>query len=147
MNDDCVDLQKPIKNLCSINMEDNFIIMGYNIAFNYSIDNSAIKTLTTTNSDPVYCNQNYVLDYPYGTYYDEYKKEVNNVISENTGFYIPVDCVGYYTVTLQILTSSKFVVIKLNKPFNFISDPSHEEYFICEEYWINDLTNFKVCEV
>lgn len=133
MNNDCIDLEKPIKNLCSINMEDNFIIMGYNIAFNYSIDNSEIKTLTTTNSDPIYCNQNYTLDYPFATYYDESKKEVINVVSDKNGFYVPVDCIGYYTITLQILTSSKFVIMKLKQPFNFISDPSHQDYFLCEE--------------
>lgn len=147
MNNHCVNLQKPINNLCSINMEDNFIIMGYNIAFNYSIDNSEIKTLSTTNSDPIYCNQNYILDYPFATYYDESKKEVINIVSDNNGFYIPVDCAGYYTITLQILTSSKFIIMKLTQPFNFISDPTHGDYFFCEEYWINDLTNFTTYEV
>ena len=147
MNNNCVDLQKPINNLCSINMEDNFIIMGYNIAFNYSIDNSRIKTLSTTNSDPIYCNQNYILDYPFATYYDESKKEVINIVSDNKGFYIPVDCAGYYTITLQILTSSKFIIMKLTQSFNFISDPTHGDYFFCEEYWINDLTNFTTYEV
>ena len=119
-----------------------FTVVGYNISFNYSIDNCPIKNLSITIDDPKYCSNVFNLEYPYATIYDEYKKEVINTIGYENGFYISVSAIGYYTITLQILTSKKYAVIKLTKPFNF-SNSKETDYFKCEDYWINNLTNFK----
>ncbi len=142
LNDQTIDCTNPINFLCSINIDDSFTVVGYNISFNYSIDNSSIKNLSITVNEPQYCTNTFSLDYPYATIYDESKKEVINTIDKNSGFYIPVDAIGYYTITLEILTSRKYAVIKLTKPFNF-NNSKENDYFICEDFWINNLSNFK----
>ena len=142
LNEESIDCTNPINFLCSIEIDDFFTVVGYNISFNYSIDNSPIKNLSITVNDPQYCSNVFNLEYPYSTIYDESKKEVINTIGHENGFYIPVPAIGYYTITLQILTSRKYAVIKLTRPFNF-SNSKDTDYFKCEDYWINNLSNFK----
>ncbi|MBQ6280358.1 MAG: hypothetical protein IJK72_02790 [Mycoplasma sp.] len=142
LNEETIDCANPISSLCSLQIDDFFTVVGYNISFNYSIDNSPIKTLSVTIDDPQYCKNVFNLSYPYATSYDESKKEVINIPGYQNGFYIPVAAIGYYTLTIQILTSRKYAVIKLTKPFNFVNS-SIDEYFKCEEYWINNIDNFQ----
>ena len=51
-------------------------------------------------------------------------------------------------INIQSALKELGVSLELNDIIVEVSkDPTHGDYFFCEEYWINDLTNFTTYEV
>ena len=53
LNDDCLDLTTPLRSIVDIEFKSNFIVRGYSIEFNYSLDDTGMKTLQYKAENPV----------------------------------------------------------------------------------------------
>ena len=143
LNEDCLDLTTPLKSIIDIDFEGNFTVNGYNIEFVYSVDGEATKTKSHKDTNPVYCQNNFHLDLPVGTTYDDTKKEIEWSEGPYKGFYIPKNASGYYTVTLLLLTRNNGITLKVTNNFNFIADSSLQTQLKVEQHFIKSLENYK----
>ncbi len=142
-----VNLSDKIRELLKIKYKGNFVIDGYKVTFNYSIDGMDIKTLEYKIDDLIFCTDEYQFNYLYGTKFNTQTNEIENFISEDRGFLIPKKSIGYFEIKFALLTDSNKVFFKFTKSFNFTSDPSHFFNIKCENVWIDNLSNFNEIEV
>lgn len=146
-NHNLTDLSLPIKQLLKIKFNSSFVINGYKVIFNYSINNSTIKKLEYQVDDVIFCTDQYEFNYNYGTKFDEESNEVINVISQDAGFYIPKSAIGYYEIIFVIMSDYNFMTFKIKNSFNFIASPSELTSIKLNSTWINNLKNFIKIEV
>ncbi len=135
-------IDEPIDNLLTIRSEQPFSIVGYEINFNYSINNNPIKTLKHKFNNSFYCDKIHTFIYPYETAFDENKQEIVDLVGDNKGFYSPIITTGYYEIKATILLDTTYMNIKITKDFSF-SGKTIDNLFKINPFWINDLTNFK----
>ncbi|AIV03544.1 hypothetical protein MGM1_1570 [Candidatus Malacoplasma girerdii] len=141
VNSNMVETREPIVNLMTLTSDEDFTIDGYELTFNYVIDNE-IKTLKITNNETKFCSKINSFIFNKTTVFDSKTKEVKIIYGGQNGFYIPVKSQGYIELKAKILTKNNYAIFKANHAFSFAGNEESNLYQI-KHFIINDLTNFK----